>query len=156
MENMFKNRKNSPLKLALGNLAPKALDVVGNLTGVKAFNRLSDIISTDTSLSTEEKIQLYELMNAELLITTQDVQSARGREVSLGGADPMMYATGITGLLSFACIVGAILFIPASQENKLFIHLMGIVEGVAMTIFAYYFGTSKSSASKDKVIDKLL
>ena len=39
------------------------------------------------------------------------------------------------------------------QENDLFIHLLGMIEGVVVSnIFAYYYGTSKSSHDKDEKI----
>lgn len=147
--------KNGKLKKALANIAPKALDAVGNLSGVRLFNRLSDVIEGTPDISQEDKLELYRLMNEELAIEAGDRDSARKREVGLGRVDPMMMSTGITGLLSFIAIVAAVLFVPTVQDNKLFIHLMGIVEGVAMTIFAYYFGTSKSSKDKDDVIKRI-
>jgi hypothetical protein len=39
-------------------------------------------------------------------------------------------------------------YIPEMAENDLFIHLMGMIEGVVVgNIFAYYYGTS---AKKEK------
>ena len=76
----------------------------------------------------------------------QDRDSARNREVEIvksGNIDYMMYATGITGLLSFIFMIYAVVYIPSVLENDLFVHLMGMVEGVVISnIFAYYYGTS--------------
>jgi hypothetical protein len=36
----------------------------------------------------------------------------------------------------------------------LFIHLVGLVEGAVLTIIAYYYGTSKSSSDKTKMLAK--
>jgi uncharacterized protein YqhQ len=60
-----------------------------------------------------------------------------------GGQDWMMLITGIVGLLSFVFVVYAVVFIPAVLNNDLFVHLMGMIEGVVIgNIFAYYYGTS--------------
>jgi hypothetical protein len=125
------------------------------------FNRLSDIVQGDPDLTPEQKAEAMAAINAELALIVQDLESARTREVELakvtgGKHDYMMLATGFTGLLSFIAIVVAVLFMPAVQDNKLFMHLMGIVEGVVIgNIFSYYYGTSKSSQSKDKLINRM-
>jgi len=55
----------------------------------------------------------------------------------------MMVATGLVGLLSFIFIIYAVVYEPSVMENDLFVHLMGMIEGVVISnIFAYYYGTS--------------
>lgn len=104
----------------------------------------------------ERERQNFELEMYQLEIKDRD--SARTREIEVaktGKADVMMYATGGTGLATFILMVLAAIYMPEQQENKLFVHLMGIIEGVALTIFAYYFGTSKGSKDKQATLDKL-
>ena len=51
--------------------------------------------------------------------------------------DFMMMLTGIIGLFAFCFIIYAVVFIPDVKDNNLFIHLMGMVEGVVISnIFA--------------------
>lgn len=139
--------------------APKALEAAGNLTGVKLLNRLGDLISGDNpdALTAEQiahaqKLKELELQELELLLA--DMQNARSREVELakaGKTDHMLTITVIVGLASFVLMVIAVIWIPAVQENDLFVHLMGVIEGVVVgNIFSYYLGTSKSSADKNK------
>ena len=75
-----------------------------------------------------------------------DRDSARNREIEVaktGKKDFMMTLTGVVGLLSFAFIIYAVVYVPSVLENDLFVHLMGMVEGVVISnIFAYYYGTS--------------
>jgi len=75
-----------------------------------------------------------------------DRDSARSREVEVkkaGSKDIMMVATGLVGLLSFIFIIYAVVYEPSVMENDLFVHLMGMIEGVVISnIFAYYYGTS--------------
>ena len=55
----------------------------------------------------------------------------------------MMLATGITGLSAFIFIIYAVVYEPTVMDNDLFVHLMGMIEGVVISnIFAYYYGTS--------------
>ena len=64
-----------------------------------------------------------------------------------------MLITGLIGVSVFVFMVVAIVFMPELQENKLLIHLLGMVEGVAITIFSYYFGSSKGSKDKTKLLN---
>lgn len=93
-----------------------------------------------------------------LELEVRDRESARNREVEVaktGKKDYMMFITGITGLVSFLALVYVILFKGVPSENeKLVYHLLGVVEGVALTIFAYYFGSSKGSSEKNEMIKK--
>jgi hypothetical protein len=88
-------------------------------------------------------------------IEVADKDSARKREVAMAQAnkaDWMMKVTGLVGLGSFMFAIYAVVYIPAVEENKLFVHLLGMIEGSALTLFAYYYGTSKSSKDKDSKI----
>jgi len=51
--------------------------------------------------------------------------------------------TGIVGLVSFLFIIYAVVYEEGVLHNELFVHLMGMVEGVVISnIFAYYYGSS--------------
>lgn len=86
----------------------------------------------------------------------KDRDSARSREVEIAKAgrfDFMMILTGIIGLAAFCFMLYALAFLEIPPNNKeLFIHSIGIIEGVVLSIFAYYFGTSKSSSDKTKML----
>ena len=79
-------------------------------------------------------------------LEVKDRDSARNREIEVkktGSKDFMMLATGLVGLFSFVFIIYAVVYEPTVLENDLFVHLMGMVEGVVISnIFAYYYGTS--------------
>ena len=79
-------------------------------------------------------------------LEVKDRDSARVREVELaktGKFDFMMLATGVVGLLSFMFVIYAVVYVPSIKDNDLFVHLLGMIEGVVISnIFAYYYGTS--------------
>jgi hypothetical protein len=104
---------------------------------------VKNLIDTDESIPAEEKESLKrELYEMEIA----DRDSARRREVEVkkaGGQDWMMFVTGLVGLASFMFMIYAVVYIPSVSENDLFVHLMGMIEGVVISnIFAYYYGTS--------------
>ena len=104
---------------------------------------VKNLIDTDESMPAKEKETLQrELYEMEIA----DRDSARRREVEVkkaGGQDWMMFVTGLVGLASFVFTIYAVVYVPSVTENDLFVHLMGMIEGVVISnIFAYYYGTS--------------
>ena len=98
---------------------------------------------------------LGDTANAALKIAKGDFAGAVGDVVGIFNKenDIMMILTGSVGLASFGGIVLAVIFMPHLEESNLFNQLMGFVFGVAVSnIFAFYFGTSKSSQDKTKLM----
>jgi hypothetical protein len=55
----------------------------------------------------------------------------------------MFNLTGIIGLASFAFIIYAIVYLSIPENNKeVWIHTIGIIEGVVLSIFGYFYGSS--------------
>lgn len=93
---------------------------------------------------------------AEVLeLEVKDRDSARNREIEIakiGKKDFMQPLTGLIGLGAFIYIIYAVINIPGIKDNHLAIHIIGLVEGVVLSIFYYYYGTSKGSKDKDDII----
>ena len=121
--------------------ASKALPDSGVLGVIK------NLIDTDPDMTEEEKTQAHDQLVELYKLEVQDRDSARKREaaiVSAGGKDWMMTLTGIIGLAAFAFLVYTVVTTRVPESNKeIFIHMIGIVEGVALSIFGYYFGSAK-------------
>jgi hypothetical protein len=107
---------------------------------------LKTIIDSDSTITPEEKEKLHNDLIEAYKAEVADRDSARGREVELaktGKFDFLFNLTGIVGLTAFGVVVWAILTLEIPESNKeLFYHMVGIVEGVVLSIFGYYFGTS--------------
>jgi hypothetical protein len=106
---------------------------------------LKNLIDSDDTLSAEEKKEAHSHLKELYEIEVRDRDSARNREARIaeaGKSDIMMFITGIVGLLAFAFTIYAVVYIPEVEENPLFTHMLGMIDGVAVTIFAYYYGTS--------------
>ena len=121
--------------------APDVLASVGEVVPggqvLKAVGALIDATTTSEAEKQEARKLLYELEQA-------DRENARNREIKLaeatGAHDWMQRAVGLTGLVAFVLTL-AVAFLGHIEREVLF-HILGVVEGVALTIFGYYFGGS--------------
>jgi hypothetical protein len=126
--------------------------VISKLTGILpkdgVLGIVKNILDSDSTLTPEEKEKVLEQALEAYKIEVSDRDSARKREVELRkyGTDWMFNATGVVGLLAFAFLVYTVVTTEVPETNKeIFIHMIGIVEGVALSIFGYYFGSAKKS-----------
>lgn len=134
----------------------------GGLFG-KAKELVSEIV-TDKDKKREIEARLTQLeadMTMKLLdLETQDRDSARQRErelLKLGKHDWFMYLVGLVGLGAFAFMIWALVYREIPEGTKdLFIHGLGIIEGIAVSIFTYYFGSSRGSEHKSEAIHQSL
>jgi hypothetical protein len=126
--------------------ASKALPDSGVLGVIK------NLIDTDPDMSDEEKAQAHDQLVELYRLEVEDRDSARKREAAIinaGGKDWMMSLTGIVGLAAFAFLVYTVVTTNVPESNKeIFIHMIGIVEGVALSIFGYYFGSAVKKDNK--------
>ena len=124
--------------------------LLGNLGGILpdkgVLGVLKQVIDTDDSLTPEEKEDAHNALIEAYKAEVADRESARQREVEIaktGRFDLMYNLTGVVGLGAFAFIVYAIVYLEIPAENKeVWIHLIGICEGIVLSIFGYFFGTS--------------
>lgn len=121
--------------------APDVLASVGEVIPggqvLQAVGALIDATTTSEAEKQEARKLLYELQQL-------DRSDARKREISIAEAtgrfDWMQRAVGIVGLLSF--VLTLVFAFVGNIESEVLFHILGVVEGVAITIFGYYFGGS--------------
>jgi|TARA_R110000823_G_scaffold10648_3_gene37156 hypothetical protein len=146
----MKKIKDTKVGQWLKEKAPAVLNVVGDLLPDQGYlGIVKNLLSSDPDVTPEQEAE-FEQMAFEL--EAADRASARNREIEIakatGKTDWMMVITGIVGLVSFLFTIYAVVYIENVRENDLFIHLMGMIEGVVIgNIFAYYYG---ASVKKDK------
>ena len=121
----------------LPNLAGDILPDKGVLGIVK------NLIDSDDNLTPQERESLLQDLY-ELEIADRD--SARKREVEVaktGRFDFMFNLTGVIGLGAFAFIIYAIVYLSIPENNKeVWIHTIGIIEGIVLSIFGYFYGSA--------------
>lgn len=139
---------NKKLLELLKKRAPQVLNAAGDLlpdSGVLGI--VKNIIDNEPDVPLEEKNAMRSHLLEMYAREVEDRQSARQRQVDMvksGAKDWLFSITGITGLLAFLFLVGTIVFLEVPENNnEIFIHLIGIVEGVALMIFSFYFGGIK-------------
>ena len=122
------------------------IDVVGDVLPDKGLlGVVKKLIDKDPDLSEDQKAEAHDKLVELYRLEVADRDSARKREVNLRkyGTDWMFNLTGIVGLAAFAFLVYTVVTTQVPESNKeIFIHLIGIVEGVALSIFGYYFGSA--------------
>jgi hypothetical protein len=107
---------------------------------------VKNLIANDPKITPEEKAQMHEELVQLYELEVADRDSARKREVEkakTGGFDLMFNLTGIVGLSAFCFIIYAIVYLQIPESNKeVWIHLIGISEGIVLSIFGYFFGSA--------------
>ena len=120
---------------------------VGNVLPEKGvLGVVKNLIDNDPEVSPEEKAKMHEELVELYSLEVADRDSARKREVEkakTGGFDLMFNLTGIIGLFAFAFIIYAIVYLEVPENNKeVWIHLIGICEGIVLSIFGYFYGSA--------------
>lgn len=120
--------------------------VSGALPDKGVLGVVKNLIDNDPAVSPEEKVQMHEELVELYKLEVADRDSARKREVEkakTGGFDLMFNLTGIVGLSAFCFIIYAIVYLQIPESNKeVWIHLIGISEGIVLSIFGYFFGSA--------------
>lgn len=142
-----KKFKDTKVGIFLKKKAPAILDKVGDMlpdSGVLGI--VKNLIDSSTELSPADKALAHQQMKELYELEVRDRESARLREVEIaktGKFDILFNITGFIGLSVFCFIIYVIVFRDIPEKNKeLFIHLIGICEGIVLSIFGYYFGSA--------------
>lgn len=132
-------------------LMKKLPDFAGAALTGGPLEAIKSLIDDDPAITPEEKAQLHEELVELYKLEVADRDSARNREIEVaktGRFDFMYNLTGIVGLGAFAFIVYAIIYLEIPEDNKeVWIHLIGICEGIVLSIFGYFYG---SAVKRDK------
>ena len=107
---------------------------------------VKNLIDGEPDLTPEEKAQMHDEILEFYEIEVADRDSARKREIEVaktGNFDIMFNLTGFIGLGAFAFIIYAIVYLQIPEANKeVWIHLIGICEGIVLSIFGYFYGSA--------------
>ena len=132
-------------------ITEKLPGIAGDLLPEKGvLGIVKNLIDKDEKLTPEDKKQMHDEIVELYQLEVSDRDSARRREIEVSKTkkfDFMYNLTGIIGLAAFAFIVYAIVYLEIPEDNKeVWIHLIGICEGIVLSIFGYFYG---SAARKD-------
>ena len=120
--------------------------VSGVLPDKGVLGIVKNLIDSDPEISAEEKAQYHKELVELYELEVADRDSARKREVEIaktGRFDFMFNLTGVIGLGAFAFIIYAIVYLSIPENNKeVWIHTIGIIEGIVLSIFGYFYGSA--------------
>ena len=141
----MKKLKETKLGKLLKDKAPHLLEFVGDvLPDSGGLGLLKNIISKDEAIDPETKKLLHQQLVETYKLEVEDRDSARKREIEItktGKTDWMFIATGASGLIAFLFIVYSVVYVTIPEHNeKTFYTLIGLMEGLIASIFAFYFG----------------
>ncbi len=150
--------KDTKLGEFLLNKAPKILDTVGDLLPDQGvIGIVKHLISNDPDIPEADRLE-YEKLSMEFEkeifgIESEDRKSARLREVEVAKTikhDFLMYVVGGVVLAAFLLVVYASVFLDVKGDT--FVRTSTMVEQLVIAIAFYYFGSSKGSADKTKLL----
>ena len=156
-------------------VAGDILEIAGDITGIQALETVGAYLNGQKHKSDEHNAIALEFeklrLNFELEMTRLDMQtelefykaevsdrdSARTREAAFlnatGKRDWLMGAVVIVGLSLTVGVVLSLIFVVIPIENQRLADMtFGSVLSIGTSIFAYYVGSSRGSAMKDKLL----
>lgn len=142
-----KKFKDTKVGQFLKKSAPHILDIVGDvLPDAGALGIVKNLIDKDETIDPKTKEMIHSQLIEAYKTEVSDRDSARKREIEVSKTnrlDVMFNLTGFIGLGVFVFMVYAIIYIEVPKENKhVWIHLIGISEGIVMSIFGYFYGST--------------
>lgn len=122
---------------------PHILEAVGDLVpDAGVLGAIGEMIKQDNDLTEKDKEAAARILEQEIA----DRDSARKREAAIAEYrkfDLLFNLTGLTGLAAFGFLIYAIVYLEIPEQNKeVWIHLIGICEGIVLSIFGYFFGSA--------------
>lgn len=160
-------------------VAGDVLEIVGDITGVDAIERVGNLLNNRKedneqvrALAVEfekykmewqleiERIRVDHHME-EMRLEVEDRSGARSREINFmaangGKRDWLMGIVVITGLVLTCAVVACLVFVRIPEENQRLADMcFGGILSIGTSIFAYYVGSSRGSAQKDKTIGNM-
>lgn len=140
-----------------GEIAQQVLDMAGGVVGSTDPAEIERRLEQDTELAHEFRLKAAEL-DAEIeqayLADRQDARDMRLKLAELGRTDWMLYAVGGAVVTGFVVTVLSAFLVGELEENQryLIFSLAGLLGGMAGQVVSYFFGSSRGSAEKTRLM----
>jgi len=148
----------------IGNIITKifggsAKEVISSVGGVldNLITNKEELAAAKLEMEKEVNRHFEALQNnliKEKELDVQDRASARNREaqfvMATGHIDWLMWFLALAAIGIFGFLVWTLLKSEVPEKNEiLVVHTLGIIEGIIVSLFSYYFGSSAGSRIKD-------
>jgi hypothetical protein len=151
--------KETKLGQFLSVKAPKVLGAIGDVLPDKGvLGIVKNLIDNDPDIPAEDKLEFQKLYfeheKEMYALEVKDRESARQRETEFvkatGHSDYMVWFLSAAIMIAFGFIVWHLIRDSVPNENReLVTNIVGIIEGLLISIYSYYFGSSMGSRIKD-------
>ena len=154
-------------------VAGDVLEIVGDVTGIGAIEKVGELLNdrkeNDVQVQAlaiefelkklEFELEFQKIEIEQFKAEVQDRESARNMRnefTRAGKIDWEHFVVNMIGLSLFLFVVIYLLYRTVPTDNReLVIHILGIIEGVVLSIFAFHNGTTRGSRMKDETIRKM-
>ena len=154
-------------------VAGDVLEIVGDVTGIGAIEKVGELLNdrkeNDTQVQAlaiefelkklEFELEFQKIEIEQFKAEVQDRESARNMRnefTRAGKIDWEHFVVNMVGLSLFLFVVIYLLYRTVPADNReLVIHILGIIEGVVLSIFAFHNGTTRGSRMKDETIRQM-
>ncbi len=124
--------------LFLNNLAPGLLDVAGDLTGVKALNKVSDAIKGSTVLSDSDKEHALTLIQLDI---ENEKEVTKRHQADMTSDSWLSKNVRPLSLIFLTFLLAVVLILDASLSSfKVDEAYILLLKTLLLTIFVFYFG----------------
>lgn len=141
---------------AAAKAAPQIAETAAGLARpiVTALSRLIPNLQGDAQLQADVEREIAAGMQRVLELEAADRASARSREMAVRDATPRVLAYLIVG--GFLATLAGLMFVQVPERAERPLDLMlGFLGGGVGAVLGYYFGSSRGSAAKTGLIDRL-
>lgn len=139
-----------------GDVAERILSLGGVITGATDPAEIERRLAEDAAKAHEFRMQAAELeveLEQAYLADRQDARDMRLKLAELGRTDWMMYAVGGVVIAGFVATVLAAFFADLTPEQRYMVFsLAGLLGGMAGQVVSYFFGSSRGSAEKTRLM----
>ena len=154
-------------------VAGDVLEIVGDVTGIGAIEKVGELLNdrkeNDAQVQAlaiefelkklEFELEFQKIEIEQFKAEVQDRESARNMRnefTRAGKIDWEHFIVNMVGLSLFLFVVIYLLYRTVPADNReLVIHILGIIEGVVLSIFAFHNGTTRGSRMKDETIRQM-
>lgn len=139
-----------------GEVAEQILTLGGVLTGATDPEEIERRLQADIQKAHEFRMRAAELevqLETAYLEDRADARDMRLKLAELGRTDWMMYAVGGVVIAGFVATVLAAFFADLTAEQRYMVFsLAGLLGGMAGQVVSYFFGSSRGSAEKTRLM----
>ncbi len=140
-----------------GDVAQRILSLGGAITGTTDPEEIERRLEADAEKQHEFRMQAAALEVELEKAYLEDRENARSRELrmaELGRNDWLMYGVGGIVVLGFVCVIMAIMFMPdlSTAQLDLLQWLGGTLSAAFMAVVGYFYGSSRGSAEKTRLM----